>query len=306
MQDACVIVVSDGDEGRLGAALASVLEHAGWLELDAVVVDTGDGRVASHVEERFIDVRTIRCPGRGLNHACNRALETVSARYVLFLNPDLEVCEGSLSTLVAALDSRPNVALAGARHLSVEGDLLPSMKRFPSARHVLAEAFGIDRLPAVKRVLGEYELDKRKYARETACDWTTGFMLVRRVAMEKDGWFDERFPRFAGEADLCLRLKRAGWQVVYSPALTVRRRHVSRWENARLEVQAAQARMQYARKHFPRAAADYRWAMALRYALRLALYTASGRYGRGRRQAARAALATVLKGGGPGGELPAL
>jgi len=35
-----------------------MLGHAGWLALDAVVVDTGDGHVAAHVKEHFLDVKT--------------------------------------------------------------------------------------------------------------------------------------------------------------------------------------------------------------------------------------------------------
>jgi GT2 family glycosyltransferase len=218
---------------------------------------------------------------------------------VLFLSPDVEVHEGSLATLVSALDRNPEIALSGVRQLSSEGALLPSMKRFPSAWHMLAEALGFDRLPGAKRMLGERELDQRKYEQPMACDWTTGFMLVRCSALKRTGWFDERFRHFAGEADLCLRLKRAGWGVVYMPCLTVRRREGNRQESPRLEAQAAYARMQFASKHFPRLAADYRWALALRYALRVGVFSLFRRRGRGRRRAARAALATVLNGSMP-------
>jgi N-acetylglucosaminyl-diphospho-decaprenol L-rhamnosyltransferase len=295
MDDVCVVIVSD-ESARPSAALATTLAHSGWLDMDAVVVDTGEGRAAAEIEEHFLDVRTIRAPGHGLSQACNLALEAARARYVLFQHPDLEVDEGNLAALVSALDRRPAVALAGSRQLTSDGRLLPSIRRFPSPRHMLAEAVGIDRLPGAGLALGEHELDRRKYEQETACDWTSGFMLVRRTALDNAGWFDERFAHLVGEADLCLRLKRAGWQVVYMPALTVRRREVNRWENARLEARAAYTRMQFARKHFPRTAADYRWALALRYALRVGLCALSRRYRRGNRQAARAALATVLTG----------
>jgi N-acetylglucosaminyl-diphospho-decaprenol L-rhamnosyltransferase len=294
MQDVCVVMVADGGGRQLGPALAGVLKHAGWLDLDAVVVDNGDGSAAAHVEECFIDVRTIRCADDGLGHAQNLALQTVRARYVLFLSPDVEVREGSLATLVSALDRNPEIALAGVRQLDSEGALLPSMKRFPSAWHMLAEALGLARLPGVKRMLGECELDKRKYEHPTACDWTTRFMLVRSSALKRTGWFDERFRFFAGEADLCLRLKRAGWGVFYMPCLTVSRGEVDQAESPHLEAQAAYARMQFARKHFPRLAADYRWALALRYAMRVGVFSLSRRYGRGRQRAARAGLATVL------------
>ena len=121
-------------------------------------------------------------------------------------------------------------------------------------------------------------------------------MLVRQAALEDVGWFDERFFLFSEETDLCWRLKRAGWEIVHMPQMTICRHENNRWENARLEAQAAYARMQFARKHFPWAAADYRWALAIRYALRVCFYSLLRRYESGRRQAVTSALATVLKG----------
>jgi GT2 family glycosyltransferase len=297
--DLCVVVVAAGDEQRVGSALAGVLARAGWLELDAVVVDTGDGRVTRHVEANFLDVRTIQLPGRSFGDACNRALESSEARYALLLSPMLDACEGDLAQVVASLDRRPELGLLGVRHLDEAGILMPSIRRFPAPRHMLAEALGLDRMPAARRVLGEHELDRRKYERETPCEWTTGFVLVRRAAFDAVGRLDPRFLRFSAEADLCLRLTRAGWGVVHSPAFTVRRRLLGRREQIRLEAQAAYARMQFARKHFPRTVAEYRWAMTLRYALRAAIHSVSRRGRAGAAQAARAALRTVVRGRAP-------
>jgi N-acetylglucosaminyl-diphospho-decaprenol L-rhamnosyltransferase len=296
--DLSVTVASGGDRQRLGAMLASVRESAGWLDLETTVVDIRDGRVADYVEERFPGTRTVRCPNRGLAHAYNLALEQVDARYVLFAGPELETCEGNLAALVAELDRRPEVALAGVLQLDEDGALWPTMRRFPSARHMLAEAIGADRLPGMKRFLGEYELDDRRYAHTAACEWTSGLQVVRCAALEGTGWFDERLRGFAAEADLCMRLRRDGWEVLHVPTVTARRRRRSLREQPRLEAQAAYARMQFARKHFPRASADYRWALALRYGLRVGVH--SLRRGAGaRRQASRTALSTVLRGQPP-------
>jgi hypothetical protein len=72
------------------------------------------------------------------------------------------------------------------------------------------------------------------------------------------------------------------------------------------EAQAAYGRMQFALKHFPYLADDYRWALAVSYALRLAGRTLSWRSGDDGRRAARAALSTVLTGRVPLGEPAAL
>ena len=295
MHDLCVIIVSHNGKRWLDGALTSLFAHAGRLYLDVVVVDNGSDGSAAYVEERFPGVRTISCLNRGFGHANNRALETADARYVLFLNPDTELLEGSLDVLTATLDAQPEVALAGVRQLRGDGSLAPSIRRFPAAKHMLAEALAVEKVPGMSRVLGERELDPRQYDRETACDWTSGsFMLVRRSALDGTGWFDERFFLFSEETDLCWRLKHAGWEIVHMPYMTIRHHEHDHWENAQMEAQAAYARMQFARKHFPKVAAIYRRALALRYALRLGLYSLLRRYETGRQQAARAALTTVI------------
>lgn len=81
------------------------------------------------------------------------------------------------------------------------------------------------------------------------------------------------------------------------PSVTVRSLQPRR--ESRLEAHAALARLQFARKHFPRVAADYRWALVARYALRLGLYSLRPRRDSGRRQGARAALDAVLTGRPP-------
>jgi GT2 family glycosyltransferase len=283
MDDVCVIIVSHNGKRWLDAALGTLYASAGDLDLDVVVVDNGSDGSAAYVEEHFSDARTISCANRGFGAANNVALETADARYVLFLNPDTEFLDGSLEDLVAALDRRPHIGVAGVRQLGGGGELAPSVRRFPSTVNMLAEALAIERIPILRRFLGERVLAPAAYDRETRCDWISGsFMLARREALEATGGFDERFFLFSEETDLCWRLKDAGWEVVHLPLVTIRHFESERSASPRMEAQSAYARLQFARKHFARVA-PYRLAMALRYALRA------------RRDAGRAALETVLK-----------
>lgn len=293
MHDVCVIIVSHNGKRWLDAALASLFASSGDLDLDVVVVDNGSDGSAAYVEERFPAARTIRCPNRGFGAANNVALATADARYVLFLNPDTEFLSGSLAELVAVLDRRPGVGLVGVRQVGGGGELAPSIRRFPSTANMLAEALAVERLPVLKRFFGERVLDRAAYERETPCDWTSGsFMLARGEALWGCGGFDERFFLFSEETDLCWRLRQAGWGIIHLPLVTIRHFESERSATPRMEAQAAYARLQFARKHFSRVS-PYRWAMALRYALRAGA-PALGRDQR-RREGGRAALATIFE-----------
>jgi N-acetylglucosaminyl-diphospho-decaprenol L-rhamnosyltransferase len=282
MHDVCAIIVSHNGKRWLDSALSTLHAHAGDVDLDVVVVDNGSDGSAAYVEEHFPGTRALTCANRGFGAANNVALEVADARYVLFLNPDTEFLDGSLEELVDALDRRSGIGVAGVRQLGGGGKLAPSIRRFPSTLNMLAEALAIERIPVLRRFLGERVLDPAAYDRETPCDWTSGsFMFVRGEALRKGG-FDERFFLFSEETDLCWRLKQEGWDAVHLPLVAIRHFESERSATPRMEAQAAYARLQFARKHFARVA-PYRLAMALRYALRA------------RREAGRAALEAVLK-----------
>jgi len=291
VHDLAVIVVSTDQAHWLPRCLPTIAEHAGDLALDVVVVDNGSTRETRDLVRRdFPAARVVVCENRGFGHANNEGLRTVDARHVLFLNPDTELLAGSLASLVAELDARPDVGLAGVRQVDGDGRLVPTVRYFPTVRRTLMDALGLERLGGS---LGERELRQGLYDREHDVDWTIGsFMLARSDALARVGGFDERFFVYSEEVDLCYRIRAAGWRIVHLPAMTILHHGSTvRARDPRMAQQNAYAQLQYARKHFgalPRA--GYRAALLLRYALR-ALPPAGDA---SRRAAARAAAGLVL------------
>lgn len=304
MDDLAIIVVSHNDADWLAPCLSSVLAARGEAAIDVVVADNGSDAAADRVEREFPGVRVLRLENRGFGHANNEGLRTVDARYVLFLNPDTEVVEGTFSQLLAALDERPGVGAAGVRQVGPDGALHLSIRRFPNALRALGEALGGERLPFSASWLGERERDPSVYDREVECDWTSGsFLLVRREAVEAAGSFDERFFVYGEEPDLCLRIKRAGWSVRHLPVLTIVHHAGRAGIDPRLEAQNAYARLLHARKHFsPLHRRLFVAANSLRYALRAVVPDGGAP---GRRLASRRALRTLLALEPPPFEAPA-
>src|SRR5262249_15472176 len=46
---------------------------------------------------------------------------------------------------------------------------------------------------------------------------TAACLLIRSSIFDRLGGFDERFALLFGDVDLCLRLRRSGWRLVYTP-----------------------------------------------------------------------------------------
>lgn len=294
--DLSIIIVSTNEAHWLDACLTSVFAHAGSATLDVVVVDNSstDG-TPELVRSRFPQARVVHSANRGFAHGNNRGLETTTARYVLFLNPDTEIQEGTFGELVDLLDRRPEIGLAGVRQLAGDGELHPTIRRFPSPLRALGEALRSERWPVRPEWAGERVLDPAAYEREYECDWTSGsYMLARREALQSAGFLDERFFIYAEEPDLCLRMKRDGWKIVHLPVMSIIHHANKGGVRPRMIAQDAFARRQYARKHFGRSYGDlYLAAVGLRHLLRAMPVAGDSESARARRESARLALRTL-------------
>lgn len=293
--DLSIIIVSTNEASWLERCLPTVFAHAGDIALDVIVVDNDSTDGTAMLVDGFDGARVVWCENHGFGHANNRGIMNSEARYILLLNPDTEIVEGTFAELVAAMDARPTVGLAGVKQLDGEGVLFPTIRRRPHMLRMLAEALGSERLPIHSRWLGERELNIEAYEQEVDCDWTSGsFMLIRREALLAAGLLDERSFIYSEEPDLCGRISDHGWAIRHLPFMTIVHHAGKAGIKPRILAQDVYSRLLYARKHmslFHRSI--YRGAIALRYLLRL-LAGAFRRDGRLSREANLAGLRVVF------------
>jgi GT2 family glycosyltransferase len=296
MADLAIVVVSTNEAHWLERCLSTAFDRAGGASLDVIVVDNSstDG-TRELVESRFPQARVVSSPNRGFAHGNNRGLEQADARYLLLLNPDTEVIDGTFGELVQLLDARPQVGLVGVCQVTAAGALWPTIRRFPTATRALGNALFSERWPIHPAWAGERVLDPRDYELERECDWTSGsFMLVRREALLSAGLLDERSFIYSEEPDLCLRIQRAGWQIRHLPQMTIVHHAGKGGLRPQMVAQDAYARKQYARKYFgPAHRGLYLSALGLGHLVRAAGARAASAEAAARREGARRALLTL-------------
>ena len=296
LHDLAIITVSTNEAQWIRPCLRTVFTHIGDVSADVVVVDNDstDG-TADLVAAEFPDARVVWSRNHGFSHGNNRALMTCNARYVLFLNPDTEILEGTFADLVRMMDARPTVGLIGVRQKVTDGRLDTTIRRFPNALRALGDALSSERMPRRPHWLGERELDPASYEREFDCDWTSGsFMLVRREAIESAGYLDERYFLYCDETDFCRRIKTAGWEVRHVPQMTILHHDGKAGVKPSIVSLGANSRKLYARKFFsPTHRAAYLGAVMLNLMLR-SVYAGRGETGQLKRVANRRALLTLI------------
>ena len=266
-----IVVTHNGGELAL-TALRSARERTGGLDAEWLVVDSGStDDTPDMITRELPDVPLIRRPNIGFAAANNIALSRARGRWVLLMNPDMEVRSGDFEELVGALDERPEVGAASIVQVWPDGEVQPTIRRFPSAARQFGEALYLQRLPALAR-FGEEERRLDQYWTELSADWLVGgFLIVRREVLEQVGGLDERFFLFSEETDWCYRIRRAGWDIRHLPLMTAVH-HTGRSARPDLFAQNSHSKLLYAAKHFRNGRPLlFRAALGLRHAVRLAL-----------------------------------
>src|SRR5439155_4156540 len=172
-----------------------------------------------------------------------------SASAILFLNPDARISPEGVRMLAGALESDPSCGAVGPRILETTGETQESLRRGPTLLAAFGEALFLHHV--VRSSDWPTEIIRRGYDRvRTDPTWLTGTAIcVRRTAFEQVGEFDERFFMFSEDADLGIRLRRAGFILRYEPAATAT--HVGGASTAVADQAPlrAQARVAFARVH---------------------------------------------------------
>lgn len=261
MSRMAVVVVSYNAREDLLACLRSLVRTA-TRPPPIVVVDNGstDGGPAL-VRAEFPGVEIVTDPAnRGYGAAANLGARRSTTPYILVLNSDTVIPEGTLDRLSDYLDRNPRVALAGPRLRSPNGRLEPSCHPPLGTLRSVLEKSRLGRAVARLPGLGtNWPLVNWAHDHPRAVPWVTGAALaLRRTAFDALGGFDEGYFMYAEEADLCWRLWHAGWEVHFAPVADVVHRGGASTAPVRgpMALQKVRSAIRFYRRHYaaPRAA----------------------------------------------------
>jgi GT2 family glycosyltransferase len=171
------------------------------------------------------------------------------------LNPDTEATPGAIDSLITTLRSAARVGAVGPKLLNTDGSLQISVWRNPPAAWEILLSQMKLYLLLPRRVRGELLLGGHwDHNHSRAVTMLSGAaILVRRVVIEEVGGFDERFHMYGEDNEWCLRIVRAGWQLIFQPAAVIlhhgARSSEQRWtslEKRRVQLEASYIFQQHA------------------------------------------------------------
>ena len=214
------IIVSWNTRDLLARCLESLFAHPPRASFEVLVIDNASSDGSSEaVQERFPQVRLIQnAENSGFAAATNRGILESDGTFILLLNPDTEIQAGALQTLLDVLESHPEYGMVGPRLLNPDGSLQESCYPAPTLSREVWRLFHLDRL--VPHAI--YPMSKWSPNQIRSVDVLKGAcVLLRREVIEQVGLLDESFFMYSEEVDLCLRVRRAGWQLAWVPQACV-------------------------------------------------------------------------------------
>ena len=219
-----VCIVNWNTRDLLLGALSSICRSPPAFRFEVIVVDNAspDGSAPS-VAAGFPQISLIaNADNKGYAEGNNQAITAAQGAYILLLNPDVIVPSGALDKAVAFMEEHKDAGALGARQLYPDGRVQRSVRGFPSPLAVLWELLGLSRLFPRSRFFGAYRMTWFDYAHVAPVDQPMGtFLLLRRETVESVGLLDLAFPIFFNEVDWCLRCKRNGWQIYFTPDVEI-------------------------------------------------------------------------------------
>lgn len=222
--DCSIVIVNWNVRDHLRACLRSIERVRDGLEIEIIVVDNDsrDGSAAMLADD-FPGVRVIaNNENRGFAAANNQGLAIAGGRYVLLLNPDTELHDGCLRSVLEHAETHPRLGAVGCRAFRPDGGQQSTIFRGLGLCDVLANVFVPAGAMRRSTWLGGFRYAGIDLDRPHEVDTIAGcFMLVRRTALEDVGGLDERFFMYGEEAEWCHRLRRHGWRVGYFPGASI-------------------------------------------------------------------------------------
>ena len=199
-----VIIPTRDRVDLLRVAVRSIEQRTDWPNWQLTIVDNGS--VEEETLEYLASLRhhVVRDPDYfNYSRIMNFGVRATEGTHLLFLNNDVEVVNPQWMTAMLEHSQRPAVGGVGARLLFPDGR--PQHEGVRIGGGILAG--NIDHV-------GYYNLGES--IREVSAV-TAACMMLRREVFDQVGGFDERLRVAFNDVDLCLRIREAGYTIVYQP-----------------------------------------------------------------------------------------
>lgn len=248
LQVSILIVNYNGGQAILDC-LESLQHYASPVPHEIIVVDNAstDGSPLQ-ISTQFPMVSLVRsAQNRGFGAANNMGAAIAQGEYLLLLNPDTQLTQDILPTLIEVLNSDRRLAIVGPQLRHPNGSLQISTS---PAISLQGEFQALKRL----KIATPEQIDQQ-FSQAHFVDIVVGAALcIRRRIFDELQGFDEAYFMYFEESDLCQRAQNQGWKILYTPAISLL--HIQGFSTRQtadpMRLEYRRSQLYFYKKHRPR------------------------------------------------------
>jgi GT2 family glycosyltransferase len=213
-----IIIVNWNSLAYLRDCLISVYQHLQDVSFEVIVVDNAspDGDIDS-LKPEFPDIALIKSAANlGFAGANNVGFKTSRGEYVLFLNPDTQLVDNAIKTLLEQSKLLPDAGVVGCKLLNTDSSVQTNcIQKFPTIPNQLLDfeylrlRWPNSSLWGIGPLFSESDKPVSVEIISGAC------MLLKREVFERAGMFTEDYFMYAEDLDLCYKVRRLGLENYY-------------------------------------------------------------------------------------------
>lgn len=212
-----VVVVTRNSADHIGPCIDSIVAEGG---LPIIVDNDSEDDTLQIARSKEPKVRVIALrENLGYGKALNLGFRETKGEFVILSNPDVVFLPNSIRKMIEFLREKKQVGITGPQQMFPDRSWQASYGDLPGIWSGIKDVVGIATMRNVlRRMLWPRRLDRRP---KEVPYVDGGVLAVRREAFEGIKGFDEDFFMYSDESDLCARLGKAGWGVVFLPSAEV-------------------------------------------------------------------------------------
>jgi GT2 family glycosyltransferase len=215
-----IIILCWNDLKVIPDCLRSIYSTTRSDAFEVIVSDNGstDGSI-EFIRKNYPQARVME-NGRNLRFAKanNVGIRASQGEYLLILNPDTIIHDGTLDTMIAFADRHPEAGAFGCRVLNSDGSYQVSARPFASLRGEWIAGLYLRQLGRLGNWFSSDTYIGWEGDTERQVDWVTGcFIFARADVLKHIGGFDEQFFYYYEDMDLCRRIQESGRPIIYTP-----------------------------------------------------------------------------------------
>lgn len=149
----------------------------------------------------------------GFTKACNQGIEQAKGKYILLLNPDAWLADGSLQVLVNYLAENETAGAVAPSLYYPNGDFQNYTRTFPTVMGLWVESFVPMPFWNKFKSYGQYTCQNQDFTHELEVEQPAGAAILFR-----NQWvLDEHYFIYCSDVDLCKTIYTDGYKIIQLP-----------------------------------------------------------------------------------------